>query len=253
MTHFKAISLLLFLTSAFHTANGQQTKTKSSQTGFAVLELFTSEGCSSCPPADQLMGKLQQEFGNKKVYILAYHVDYWDRLGWKDTYSSPNNSQRQNEYSKWLPKHSIYTPQLIINGKTTYIGSQEKNIRDGIAMALSKPATAELSITARQISNRAEVNYKVSGNSKNTALLLAVVQPTGKSHVTKGENKGKSLSHYQIVRIFSSQNLMMDQSGITNIHFSKSFMAGKVQIVGLVQDRATGEIVGASKTDFNIK
>src|SRR5580704_5223589 len=78
--------------------------------GFAVVELFTSEGCSSCPPADELVAKIEKESKDKPVYILAYHVDYWNRLGWKDVFSSAEYSKRQNEYAGYLHLQQIYTP-----------------------------------------------------------------------------------------------------------------------------------------------
>src|ERR1700743_2691255 len=81
--------------------------------GFAVVELFTSEGCSSCPPADQLVARIQQEDKEQPVYILAYHVDYWDRLGWKDAFSDARYSSRQKTYTGWLKIRSAYTPQIV--------------------------------------------------------------------------------------------------------------------------------------------
>jgi hypothetical protein len=85
--------------------------------GFAVVELFTSEGCSSCPPADDLVAKIQKENNDQPVYILAFHVDYWNNLGWKDSFSSSAFSKRQNQYADWLNLRSVYTPQVIVNGR----------------------------------------------------------------------------------------------------------------------------------------
>ena len=81
--------------------------------GFAVVELFTSEGCSSCPPADELLAKLQRESAEKNIYLLAYHVDYWDRLGWKDQFSSNEYTKRQQKYLDWLNLYVMYTPQSV--------------------------------------------------------------------------------------------------------------------------------------------
>ncbi len=115
--------------------------------GFAVLELFTSEGCSSCPPADELLAKIQKESEGKSIYILAYHVDYWDRLGWKDMFSSADYSKRQTQYGQWLHKSSVYTPQLIVNGKAEFVGSSESAIREAIAaqLDLKSPDRTEIS------------------------------------------------------------------------------------------------------------
>src|ERR1700744_6104626 len=96
--------------------------------GFAVIELFTSEGCSSCPPADALVARVQKESNDKPVYILAFHVDYWNRLGWKDVFSSAEYSERQNQYARWLKLSSVYTPQIVVNGRTEFVGSEEANL-----------------------------------------------------------------------------------------------------------------------------
>src|ERR1700743_2334239 len=83
--------------------------------GFALVELFTSEGCSSCPPADEFAARIAKENQDKPVYVLAFHVDYWDRLGWKDRYSNPEFSQRQQRYAQYLHLESVYTPQVVVN------------------------------------------------------------------------------------------------------------------------------------------
>ncbi len=245
MTHIKSAFIALLLTFSIN-AFGQ----KKSDSGFAVLELFTSEGCSSCPPADKLMGQFQKEFGNKPVYILSYHVDYWDRDGWKDIFSNADYTKRQYDYSGWLQKGPIYTPQLIINGRTDYIGSQEKIVRAGIAKALSKPTTVNLDLTAQQGKSWAVVNYKVSDNPKNTVLVLALVQKSANSKVKRGENEGKLLSHYQIVRKTISQRLTIDEKGTTNLYFPKNFNAQNTEIIGFIQDSNTGAILGATKINL---
>src|SRR6476619_4430550 len=91
--------------------------------GFAVVELFTSEGCSSCPPADNLLARIQKEDMDKQVYLLAYHVDYWDRQGWKDRFSDAAFTQHQQQYAEWLHLNSVYTPQMVVNGKEEFVGS----------------------------------------------------------------------------------------------------------------------------------
>src|ERR1700755_2161390 len=100
--------------------------------GVAVGELFTSEGCSSCPPADALVAAVQKEEKDQPVYILAFHVDYWDRLGWKDAFSSADYTARQKQYAQWLKLPQYYTPQAVINGTTECVGSEEANLRNAI-------------------------------------------------------------------------------------------------------------------------
>ena len=249
MTHIKSTFIVLLL--AFgSTAFGQKKSDTTSNKGFAVLELFTSEGCSSCPPADELVGQFQKEYQDKPVYMLSYHIDYWDREGWKDIFSNPDYTKRQNEYSRWLQKGPIYTPQLIVNGKTDYIGSEGKDIRGAVAKVLSKPATVNLDISAQQGERWAIVNYKVSGNPRNTLLVLALVQKSAKSNVKRGENGGRLLSHYQIVRNTVNQRITLNEKGTTNLYFPKNFKAQDAEIIGFIQDNTTGAILGATKINL---
>lgn len=251
MTHIKLTSFLLLLALAFSiTAIGQNTTNKNTKKGFAVLELFTSEGCSSCPPADDLMGKIQNEYKDKPVYVLSYHVDYWDDLGWKDIFSNADFTKRQYEYGRWLKKEPIYTPQVIINGNADYIGSQEKLLRGGITKVLSKPALVNFDISAQQLKSGIVVNYKVLGNSKSTRLMVALVQKSAKSTVKRGENEGKLLSHYQIVRNLIFQKLAVDEKGSLNVYFPKNFDSRNGEIIGFIQDNNTGAILGAARSGF---
>jgi hypothetical protein len=111
--------------------------------GFAVIELFTSEGCSSCPPADELVARVEKESGGKPIYILAYHGDYWNRLGWRDAFSSLEYSARQNQYAEWLNFSSVYNPQIVVNGPMEFVGSEEGNLRNGIRAGRQETATAD--------------------------------------------------------------------------------------------------------------
>ncbi|MEZ0131723.1 DUF1223 domain-containing protein, partial [Flavobacterium sp. LBUM151] len=117
----------------------------------------------------------------------------------------------------------IYTPQLIINGKADYVGSQETIVRNAVKTALSKPATVDLSLQANQTNNNLTVNYSVEGNTKNSKLLIAIVQKSAKSNVKRGENAHRILSHYQIVQQLNSIEIAKDKKGTTAIHLPKNF------------------------------
>jgi hypothetical protein len=211
--------------------------------GFALLELYTSEGCSSCPPADELLGKIQNELKDKNVYVLSYHVDYWDKQGWKDIFSNADFTKRQYDYAKYMEKDPIYTPQVIINGKIDYVGSQETSLRNGIKSALSKPVSTNLSLEASQNANSLSVNYNVESTSKNSRLLIAVVQKEAKSNVKRGENAHRVLSHYQIVRNLQSVDLNKAKKGIALVHLPKNYNAQDFEIIGFVQDMNSGAIL----------
>jgi hypothetical protein len=228
------------------TTFGQNNPEKKAVKGFALLELYTSEGCSSCPPADELMGRIQNEYKENNVYVLAYHVDYWDRQGWKDVFSDADYTKRQYDYAKFLGKEPIYTPQLIVNGKADYIASQETAVRNGIKSALSKPVTTNLSLEASQANNNLNVNYNIEGTFKNSSLLIAIVQKEAKTNVKRGENANRVLSHYQIVRHLHSVDLK-DKKGTVSIHLPKSFNKKDFEVIGFIQDKNTGNILGATR------
>ncbi|MDF2431558.1 MAG: hypothetical protein JWP44_1189, partial [Mucilaginibacter sp.] len=135
-------------------------KVNADKKGFAVIELFTSEGCSSCPPADELVAKIEKESKDKPVYILAYHVDYWNRLGWRDVFSSANFSKRQHEYADYLHLQSVYTPQIVVNGKSEFVGSEESTLRKAITASLQKAPAAQLTLTVSNTDNNREANVK---------------------------------------------------------------------------------------------
>src|ERR1700730_2635559 len=130
-------SLLIFqiLFSSYKTQNNTY-KYIPVREGFAMVELFTSEGCSSCPPADEAVGRLNGWKNN--VYVLSFHVDYWNYLGWKDIFSDPSYSKRQQDYGSVFHLSSIYTPQIIINGKVQFAGSDESRLRKEIEESLKQ-------------------------------------------------------------------------------------------------------------------
>ncbi len=218
--------------------------------GFALLELYTSEGCSSCPPADELMGKIQKQYKDSNVYVLSYHVDYWDKQGWKDIFSSAANTKRQYDYAKFMEKEPIYTPQLIINGKIDYIGSQETAVQNGIHAALSKPVNAEIALEASTQGNKLNVNYSLSKVLKDNRLFIAVVQKSAKSNVKRGENANRVLSHFQIVRSLNSFALTGNSKGSASLALPKDFNTKDFEVIGFVQNMNSGIILATDRAIF---
>lgn len=126
--------LLIFIAAScygFDSTKTEVTKQVNIKKGFAIVELFTSEGCSSCPPADRLIDKLVTEKGSE-IYILSYHIDYWDHIGWKDPFSQAAFTNRQRQYGRHFSLESIYTPQVIVNGIDEFVGSDERKLRASI-------------------------------------------------------------------------------------------------------------------------
>ena len=217
--------------------------------GFAVVELFTSEGCSSCPPADQLVAKIQKEDADKPVYVLAFHVDYWNRLGWKDMFSSADYSRRQEDYAGYLHLQSVYTPQAVVNGKTELVGSEESTLRKAIQSNLAKAPAAMLTINATTPNgNKTSITYSTEGTDKNTVLLIALVQKNAQTKVERGENQGRTLSHVQIVRKLQKVDLS-GSSGSVNVSLPNGFDGASWEIIGILQNTSTGEITAAARID----
>lgn len=136
------ITLAMFLQSQ------AQSDTKTTAKTPVLVELYTSEGCSSCPPADEAMIDLQAEYQNlhQPVYFIAFHVDYWNYLGWKDSFSSAAYTARQRDYGQYFSLNSIYTPQTIINGKLQLVGTKKEQIKKYVDKELMQPAVANLKI-----------------------------------------------------------------------------------------------------------
>jgi len=218
--------------------------------GFAVVELFTSEGCSSCPPADALVAKIEKESSGKPVYILAYHVDYWNRLGWKDQFSSADFSKRQGEYAKYLKLESVYTPQIVVNGKTEFVGSEESRLRNAIRAGLQSNTGAKLAlVVANADTKQLRLKYTAEGAGENPVLQVAVIEKAAVSKIGAGENNGRTLSHVQIVRKLQ-QVTLAGNNGVANISLPNGFDAKNWEIIGFLQNRANGSIAGAAKATF---
>lgn len=218
--------------------------------GFAVVELFTSEGCSSCPPADAVIAKIEKESTDKPIYILAFHVDYWNRLGWKDVFSSADYSRRQNQYASWLHLQSVYTPQVVVNGRTEFVGSEEGTLRNTIKNNLEKTSAANLTLSnIKTDGGKVSVQYHTQGNVSSDVLLLALIEKHAQSNVERGENSGRILSHVQIVRSLTSTPVKTGD-GNASIALPKGFDAKGYELIAFLQNPASGEISGATKAEF---
>ncbi len=214
--------------------------------GFAVIELFTSEGCSSCPPADALIARIEKENKDKPVYILAYHVDYWDRLGWKDSFSSARNSHRQYQYAKWLRLNNVYTPQIVVNGSEEFIGSEEKSLRNAIQNALSQTSQNHLEVTIKKQSHTdISLSYQTGNQIQNNNLIIAKVSPNATNKIEPGENKGRTLRHVQIVKDFKTFNLNDKENGLINLTLGST--KNDLELIALLQNSRSGQITAVTK------
>jgi hypothetical protein len=203
-----------------------------------VVELFTSQGCSSCPPADALIHDIANDPALRgRVIPLAFHVDYWDSLGWRDPFSSSEWTQRQARYARTMHLNSAYTPQAVVNGTHEFVGSN----RAALSAALEKASNekrGEITLTARRDGNSliATIHATVPANND---LMLAIVEDGVTTKIEHGENAGRTITNDAIVR-----RLVRVTPGEATIRLDTAW--GNVNAVALVQDRATLAIGAAA-------
>jgi hypothetical protein len=217
-----------------------------------VVELFTSEGCSSCPPADALLIKLRQEHSNDGVEIipLGFHVDYWNRLGWRDRFSSADYSQRQEDYVNRMKLDGPYTPQMVVDGDAVFVGNNTGRAHDAIARAAGRSPGAQLEVTP---SSGDKLHVKVSSASANSAdILLAITEDNLSSSVKSGENSGHLLRHAAVVREFRKigQTSAGGFDSDVALNPGKDWKRRDLRAVVFVQETPAGKILGATETSL---
>lgn len=178
---------------------------------FVIMELFTSQGCSSCPPADAILGSYADK-NDERIISMAFHVNYWNRLGWIDSFSNAAYSQRQNWYAQKLNAASVYTPQIIINGQKQMVGSDEGKISSAVNTFLKEKALVTITITSMEIiKNEVQLTYKINGDIKGLNINGSLLQKKAVTQINRGENRGVKLENYNVVRDFKT----IDQPGIS--------------------------------------
>jgi len=225
-----------------------------------LVELFTSEGCSSCPPADDLLARLDkaQPVPGAEVIALSEHVDYWNHLGWRDPYSSAEFSRRQAEYADAFRIDGNYTPQMVVDGQTEFVGSNQSKARDAILKASQTEKVAVQLTATGDSSNAAKVSLRVRiensprVKSGDTAeVLIAITEDNLRSTVLRGENGGRSLKHTAVVRqlnvigeIDSEAGQSFDGAYIANLE--SGWQRENLRAVVFVQERGSRRVLGAA-------
>jgi len=212
------------------------------KTGFALVELFTSEGCSSCPPADEVVAHIAQLYP-AGVFVLSFHVDYWDRLGWKDAFSSAEYTRRQKQYAEGLGLSSIYTPQVIINGNKEFLGSDETKLKTAINGELKKAAVIPFEASAKNTDDRTITVTCRKTAKDNNDLYIALVQSHAETAVKNGENAGRQLHHINIVRALATAKR---SGGTISLNIPPGLSAKDCRIIAFAQDPGTLHVVAAS-------
>jgi len=229
-----------------------------------LVELFTSEGCSSCPPADELLMSLEQSqpVAGVEIIALSEHVDYWNRLGWTDPYSSAEFSTRQNDYARIFQTDEVYTPQMIVDGHSQFVGNNAAKASDVIGQSAHE-AKANVTIAASvadQGSDSVTFDVKIDGfpqnwKGKSADVLLAITESGLRSNVAAGENRGRRLTHTAVVRKINrlgSVDSKKDQTFSVQpvVRVSKAWKRDNLKAVVFVQDHATRQVLGAAALPF---
>jgi len=213
-----------------------------------VVELFTSEGCESCPPADVLLQQLaaSQPVAGAQIIPLSLHVDYWDQLGWKDRFSSAAFTNRQRTYGSRFNADDIYTPQMVVDGRSQLVGSDGAAARKAIGKAATA-AHGSLQIGLDRAASRVTVLASDLPAHDRADIVVAVTEDRLQSNVTRGENHGRTLTHTAVVRSLSAVGEATGRSAEaqTAITIDPSWKRGDVRIVAFVQERRGGAILAS--------
>lgn len=224
-----------------------------------VVELFTSEGCSSCPPADTFLKNLseQQSIPDVEVIALEEHVDYWDHLGWKDPFSSNEFTLRQTDYSHILPNGGVYTPQMIVDGQVVAVGNHSGEIEQAIQKAASQPK-AEIQLTSAADSTRDKTSYDIKitnlaalPQGQEFELWIALTEKALQNDVKAGENSGSRLQHAAVVRFMRKVDSFRgpdDHLSHTTIKVQKSWQRENLAVVAFGVEKKSHKIIGATST-----
>jgi hypothetical protein len=229
-----------------------------------IVELFTSEGCSSCPAADRLLSRLEQTqpVAGAQVVAIEEHVDYWNQLGWTDPLSSPQFRARQNDYAVAFHANNIYTPQMVVNGQSEFVGSDMSRAYHEIGTAAQAATTA---IDLKSVPNSTDpqlLDLSVQVTNLKTAkwrdsnVYLAVTENGLTTFVPRGENSGRTLRHSSVVRSFGIIGRVKPQGAnggqlVSTLRLPPEWKRENLRAVVFVQERDTFRITGANVVDLH--
>lgn len=207
-----------------------------------IVELFTSEGCSSCPPADEVLRRLEsQPVPGAEVITLGFHVDYWDNLGWRDRFSDAAFTARQAAYARAFHQSSVYTPEMVVDGRTSFVGSAQGPAVDAIRAAAQRPsAPIEVKVEGAALKIHLPDPSALGG----AMLWLAITEDGLASDVQRGENGGRRLHHGAVVRRLKRLGPALDT--VAPLDLPGAWNRGQLRAVVFAQDGSSLAILGAA-------
>jgi hypothetical protein len=234
---------LLFSTFLSPSALAAECSAKSAAQPVALLELYTSEGCNSCPPADRWLSKLQT---SGKVIPLSFHVDYWDYIGWRDRFAHPKFATRQREQARLAGSNSVYTPQVMLNGKDFRGYDNASRLDDMLEGINTSTVQANIQLSVKQPeANKVEISVNAQApKHSNAALFIALYENGLSSEVKNGENSGTVLNHDYVVREWLGP-FSLEKALSKQVNLKTEWKTGNMGAVAFVQNRSNGEVLQA--------
>jgi hypothetical protein len=216
-----------------------------------LVELFTSEGCSSCPPADRLLQDFdKQPVAGARLIVLSEHVDYWNHIGWKDPYSSSFYSGRQSAYSTHFRLKSVYTPQMVVDGSTEFVGSDSGRANQAVAAARPSQKIpvriSNISVTGGELHARVEADSLPVGEAD---VIAVVALNHAESQVSGGENSGRRLTHVAVVQSFTNVGKVGKNKAFAQeirLDLPSGRDVSNLRLIALVQQPGPGKVLGAA-------
>ncbi len=219
-----------------------------------LVELFTSEGCSSCPPADVFLQRLvdSQPLPDVQIVALGQHVTYWDHQGWRDRFASPALTERQERYGAALHVEPVYTPQMVVDGRFQFAGSDTKAGRQAIERTMGEPHGSVAIAFAGSVSNRLSISLTASqlpglSRTNRADIVVAVTEDGLQSSVKAGENRGRQLFHAAVVRRMTTVGEAAGDraDARTDISLDREWQRSKLKIVAFVQERSSRHVLAS--------
>ncbi|HXZ33295.1 MAG TPA: DUF1223 domain-containing protein [Terriglobales bacterium] len=225
-----------------------------------LVELFTSEGCSDCPPADAFLQQLdRQPFPGAEMVVLSEHVDYWNHDGWKDPYSSSFFSERQAAYAREFTLPSVYTPEMVVDGSTEFVGSNQAVASKAFAKALTA-TKVDIRLTSLSVGSddilRAHVETAALPKSTKADLYAAVALNHAESQVSAGENAGRRISHTSVARSVTRIAPLRDNQPLTKdvqLKLPPDVDPKNARLVVFIQESHQGKVLGATMQPFSLQ
>jgi hypothetical protein len=250
------VSLAFFVGTTMMAETGTAPSTHAAMVPYRVVlvELFTSEGCSDCPPADQLLRQIDGKTAAGTLMIgVSEHVTYWDRLGWKDAFSAEAMTQRQSGYGNRFALESVYTPQMVVNGEAQFVGGNGKALQEAVAKAKPVDVAALTIGGVKLVDDALEATVTLTGAlpSRGVELFAVVAEDETTQHVLTGENKGRTLAHASVARTLVQVGKLRAAGDATvKLKLPPADEGTRRHLVVWAQEPGLGRVVGVGAQTF---